>query len=802
MRDPISLSAFTLKRGLARVVAWGVVCFERLWPLIQPFLLIAGMFVALAWLGLFSVLGSVAHFIILAIFFAATVFALIPLRRFHLPTRRDIDRRIEKESGLPLSTLQIDEDHLPPENVDPTSERLWREHQGRTLKKIGHLRTGFPAPDMPRHDPYALRSLVWLFVAVAAFVGFSPAGGQWKDAFDFSPPVDTTLMRVDAWVTPPVYTNEAPIYLSRDDLRDAPVNVPQGSEVTLHIANGGGVDVQMKPEDGRKSTIGAKKQTGIDKTYQVQLDKNTALTLSARHYKRTWNFTVTPDRPPHIALIAEPARILNGSLELKYKIDDDYGAVKGWADIAATKESRGHALYDAPKVTLQLPPGGKGEARTVQELASHPWAGSEVTITLFVEDGAGHIARTEPRTMTLPQKTFGNPLARALAEQRRIFVRNTFERNRVLDMLSALLVRPADTIKNATNVIALRSIWTRLSYAVSDDMFRDVADYMWQVALGIEGSDVDQAKARLREAQAALRDALRNGTSPEEIERLMKELRAAMDNYIAALAQSKDKNELSQTPPKNMQTLGEDDLIKKLKQLEDLAKTGDRAAAEQLLSELEQMMDNLQLSPGGSGMAGGENQHDDMRKKLDELNDLMRRQQNMLDKTYELQKELGRGDKTPDQYNKEMENLQQKQQDMQSELRNLQKELETQGIKPNDFLKDAERQMGEAAKGLGNSQGDKAIGEQTDALNSMREGTQKLMDSIKEAMKGEGGKNKKAATDPLGRTLSEPGQTDLLPNETNIERARRILEEIRKKLGETFTPEMEKQYLERLLKFD
>ena len=59
--------------------------------------------------------------------------------------------------------------------------------------------------------------------------------------------------------------------------------------------------------------------------------------------------------------------------------------------------------------------------------------------------------------------------------------------------------------------------------------------------------------------------------------------------------------------------------------------------------------------------------------------------------------------------------------------------------------------------------------------------------------------------DPLGRPQqhNEEGlDTDSnvqIPDEIDIQRARRILEAIRERLGDAFRPEMERHYLERLL---
>jgi len=57
--------------------------------------------------------------------------------------------------------------------------------------------------------------------------------------------------------------------------------------------------------------------------------------------------------------------------------------------------------------------------------------------------------------------------------------------------------------------------------------------------------------------------------------------------------------------------------------------------------------------------------------------------------------------------------------------------------------------------------------------------------------------------DPLGRpranTGPDFGDNVKIPEEADIQRARRILEAIRERLGDAFRPEMERFYLERLL---
>jgi hypothetical protein len=58
-------------------------------------------------------------------------------------------------------------------------------------------------------------------------------------------------------------------------------------------------------------------------------------------------------------------------------------------------------------------------------------------------------------------------------------------------------------------------------------------------------------------------------------------------------------------------------------------------------------------------------------------------------------------------------------------------------------------------------------------------------------------------TDPLGRPLRGRDYGDdttvKVPGEIDVQRARRILEELRRRFGESFRPQLELEYIERLL---
>jgi hypothetical protein len=123
--------------------------------------------------------------------------------------------------------------------------------------------------------------------------------------------------------------------------------------------------------------------------------------------------------------------------------------------------------------------------------------------------------------------------------------------------------------------------------------------------------------------------------------------------------------------------------------------------------------------------------------------------------------------------------------------------------------------MGEAEGELGNSDADNAVDSQGRALDALRKGAQSLAQSMQQQM-GEG-QGKGAGrlghfgqsrgdddTDPLGRPLHGHDYGDdssvKVPGEIDVQRARRIIEELRKRFGEMGRPQEELDYIERLLK--
>jgi hypothetical protein len=130
-------------------------------------------------------------------------------------------------------------------------------------------------------------------------------------------------------------------------------------------------------------------------------------------------------------------------------------------------------------------------------------------------------------------------------------------------------------------------------------------------------------------------------------------------------------------------------------------------------------------------------------------------------------------------------------------------------------LGEAGEAMGEAEGQLGDGNSDGAVDSQGRALEALRKGAQGLAQALQQQMGQQQGPGPgrpgrlgparaQQDTDPLGRPLRGRDYGDdttiKVPREIDVQRARRILEELRRRFGETERPQLELDYIERLLK--
>ncbi len=299
----------------------------------------------------------------------------------------------------------------------------------------------------------------------------------------------------------------------------------------------------------------------------------------------------------------------------------------------------------------------------------------------------------------------------------------------------------------------------------------------------------------MRRLQQALNEALARGAPQDEIDALLQRYREALQRYMRFMAQNAQPGAAAQVPP-NAKVLSQEDLETLLKAIQQLAQTGARDQAAQMLAMLQNMLENMQMTAGAGGGKGQSPEDKAMSDAIGKLGDLMGKQRALLDKT--LRQQEGAGD--PKDGGEK--GLAKKQGELRDALKEIEKGLGAQNPKP-DNLGRAGNSMGNAQNQLGGKDLDSASGSQKNALDALRSGADQLAKSLLNRS-GQGMPGQQGQEDPLGRN---PGGTGAMfgnnvkvPDQMTLERARSILKELRRRASERGRPKEELDYIDRLLK--
>ena len=845
------LDRLAARAGLA--ISW-----EQVWPVAAMLLTLLGFFLAVSFLGLWLETPRWGRMVGVALFGVLALGTLATLARFRAPTRAQKLARLDRDSGLPHRPATAMEDQLANANDDPATRALWALHRARMERAAQALTLRLPSPRLVERDHFALRALALLAMVATAFVAGPEKYARVLAAFDWR--TEGALSqgyRLDAWVDPPAYTGKPPVILNLRDEAGAKasrkVQAPAGStivvrsseasNVTVEIA--GGLEVAKADESAAKGKAAA---TDTELRWTLKGDGKLVLKRFGSVIS-AFDLTSVPDKPPVISLNGEARRNSRGSLTLGYKIEDDYGVTGAEANFAKPvlggKPVTGRTLAEAPKMGLALPAGsgGLGEAETTADLSEHPWAGANVTMTLSAKDEGANEGLSEPVEITLPQRPFVKPLARALVEQRRNLVLTPDQRGRVLSSIKGLMIAPDQFGVTAGIYLGFHNIANRLTRARKDADLLGVADLMWEMALRIEDGGLSDAERDLRAAQQELRDALNRGAPQDEISKLMDQMRAALDKFLNELAQQAQREDRDQEPQSradsdNSRTITSQDLQSMLDRIEEMMRGGQMAEAQKMMEQLQNLLENLrsaQRQRGTNPMAR------EMNKALDELDQMTRDQQELRDNTFRneeknqrrnqakrqkdrspqgmqqgQQGDQGEGDEDQDNADNDGEqSLQQRQEALRQRLDQLQRRMKELGLQGDQNLEDAEGAMKEAEGELGKGESGrgKAVDAQGRALESLRKGGQAMAQQMQPGPGEENGpgdpngptrQGRAGNPDPLGRESHDKRDNSRAlydPLGTPAaQRAQRVLEELRRRLSDPARPRDELDYLERLLK--
>ena len=482
---------------------------ERVWPPLVFALAVVILFLAASWLGVWQFAPRSFRIAGVVLFAVACGIALAPLARLRRPAPRDVLARLDRDAGANHRPASSFADSLANDDGDPDTQAMWAAHRARLERAVDGIRVASPSPRMAERDPYAIRFGVALLAFAAAVAAGPETYGRLAAAFDWRSDeaiAAVAASRIDAWIDPPPYAGRPPVVIDFKTAAPQTLNIPEdsilvvrGDPSLVETRIEGAISPSDQKDEVPEKNRAEKRWTihGVGKATILRSGAPVAVAILA----------VAPAGAPTIASTEEPRANISGSLTLSYHVDDRFGLAGARADFARPHDGAAPAprtLAPPPQAALQLPPtaNGAGDAKTTVDLSEHPWAGAKVTMTLSAVSISGKTGQSGPIEMTLPQRIFHNPLARALVEQRRALILDPDNApKRVETALTGLAIAPELFDTPAKIYLGLKQANASLHDAKSDADLLDVAAMLWAMALQIEDGDASQAERDLRAAE-------------------------------------------------------------------------------------------------------------------------------------------------------------------------------------------------------------------------------------------------------------------------------------------------------------
>jgi uncharacterized protein (TIGR02302 family) len=575
-------------------------------------------------------------------------------QRFHWPTQAEALARLD--AGLPGRPIAALSDSMALGGADAGAQALWAAHLARMSARLDGLRPVAPHPDLPRRDPFALRLVAMTALVMALGFGLwgrAPSGvvtpGSLGGVQQASGP------SWEGWAEPPHYTGRPGLYLN--PLGEVPLEIPAGTRLTFRLYGAPGeialnesVSVPTPaPIAAPEAPAGAAAPSAPEGVQSFEfVAEHTGQVRISGVTGRNFDLIVLPDLAPQVEPLSPATRRADGKLSQSFRASDDYAVTSGTAtitlDMAALDRRFGLAVEPEPReplvFDLPLPlTGNRADFSEVlvEDAATHPWANLPVKIQLEVTDGRGQTGQSAPLSLDLPGKRFFDPIAAAVIEMRRDLLWSVANGPRVAQILHAVTYKPEGFMRNERAWLLLRVAMRRLDQGLTlgpltPELRDELAEAFWKVAELLEDGGLSDALAAMQQAQERLTEAMRNGASPDEIAKLMQDLKKATDDYIAMLAERGQEQDpadrFAQNQPDTQNITG-DQIQQMMDEIQKLMEEGRMAEAQELLDQLARMMQNLQVTQGQGGQNGGPGQ-----QAMKDLGDTLRQQQDLSDQAF------------------------------------------------------------------------------------------------------------------------------------------------------------------------
>lgn len=651
-------------------------------------LLAIGAWAALALAGAHALLPLLAQTLTAAAALALFVWLGWRARRaWRAPTEAEARARLASDSRLDLGAFDALRDQ--PAQYDVFSMALWSRERERALERAEHAHAGPPRPKLDDVDRYRLRYAV-LAALVGGFLIAGPnAADRLSNAFipDPGPLLGDGPMAIEAWVTPAEYTHAAPVSLS--DRLNQTIVTPPSVEATVRLTGPTGAPhLVFEGASGRRTALFTRAADGAWEAH-LALPGAGQLKIVRFHTRAAWRIAPTADAAP-TAAFTQPVEILpNERGAIGWRVADDFGVRRLLLRVRPISPPPGLVHADPVDTELEAPAGDPREAdgESQIDLAAHPYAGMDVEAQIVAVDALGQEGASQPMRVTLPEKVFLQPLARAAVEIRRhiltdrrayrpapnesrrtipaggvllgnerIEIRDdtrnpSLERapdgvRRAARLLDALMMDPQDGyFRDLAVYLGLRMARSELDTARNIADTEIAADILWRTALRAEYGGAADARRALEEAQRALNEALAQNAPQQRIQQLMQALRDATQRYMQALVQQAMRNGQRQNADdtQDQAQVSQRDIEEMMRQVQQLSEQGRNAEAQALLQQLNNILANLDVrltqrqQQGQGGQQGQSTRQQQMQQSMDQLSRTMGEQRALRDDTQQQQ---------------------------------------------------------------------------------------------------------------------------------------------------------------------
>jgi hypothetical protein len=413
--------------------------------------------------------------------------------------------------------------------------------------------------------------------------------------------------------------------------------------------------------------------------------------------------------------------------------------------------------------------------------------------------------------------------------------------------------RPVGVFEDPTVYMGLRHVYRRLETARSQRDLLGIPEDLWSIALRAEFGVLGDALEDMRAAERALNNAMARRAPQREVDALFERYNNAVDRYMEeltkkAIEEAKNRAGDQAGGGGDGADFNTDEIQELLDAIEEANRLGDTVAARKALAKLAQLLENMkiQLAQGGGGSGEGlsEGMSEELKKALEELNDLLGEQRQLRDETQDAGREQadneGQGENgtqpdsgKPGSQGKSGQQLAEEQQALRDLLEKLEDSAAQGGFgeesetgeaggstedgpeegedgtsqeKIDEALRQARRGMQQSEDALNNSDFYGSGQAQTEAIDALRALAEELYADearrLAEQEGGtEGGTQEGSDADPFGRENGRAGDSDNVevPEIDDRQRARDLLEKLRRRSGEQDRDKTERDYIDRLL---